>query len=369
MLYPLKFLPLFKNKVWGGNKIASLGFDYSPLPNCGEMWVLSGIKDNESIVANGPLADNNLSELLEIYMGDLIGEKNYEHFGNDFPLLIKIIDANDRLSIQVHPDDNLARRRDMPNGKSEMWYVIDAQPGAQLIDGFSSPVSKEQLPSLAASGRIESHLLSVSPQQGDVFYIPAGRVHALGKGLLIAEIQQSSDCTYRIYDYNRPDTNGRLRQLHVSEALDAIDYSVVGETRSIYEYKKNETVQILNTPHFVTSIIALDKPIRKDFSSLDSFVIYFCVEGISAIKALDSIEPIHSGECILLPATTDSVELFSQGSAKLLEIYIDPNQYVGPNRSEELDWLAQFMGDNQNPNDTDHSDPLDLFHISANHDN
>jgi len=345
MLYPLKFLPLYKNKVWGGNKIATLGFDYSPLENCGEMWVLSGLKDNESVVADGPLAENNLAELLEVYMGDLVGEKNYEHFGNEFPLLIKVIDANDRLSIQVHPDDKLARMRGMYNGKSEMWYVMSADSEAEIIDGFDGELPKEMMAEYAASGNIEKKLHVEHPQKGDVFYIPAGRVHALGKGLLIAEIQQSSDCTYRIYDYNRPDRDGKLRELHVDEALDAIDYSMVKNPRTAYEYRKNETVEIVNTPHFVTSLISLDKPMRKNFSELDSFVVYMCVEGIAAVKTMDRIEPMHAGECVLVPAVAETVELFSQGEAKLLEIYIDPDKYDGPNRSEDLDWVAQFVGE------------------------
>ena len=235
MLYPLKFLPLFKNKVWGGNKIASFGFDYSPLPNCGEMWILSALKDNESVVANGPLAENNLAELLEVYMGDLVGEKNYEHFGNEFPLLVKIIDACDRLSIQVHLDDELARQRGMAGGKSEMWYVMEAELGAEIIDGFDEVIPRDMIADYATSGLLEKKLHVEHPQKGDVYYLPAGRVHALGKGLLIAEIQQSSDCTYRLYDYNRPDKDGRRRELHIQEALDAIDYSVVKNPRTAYE--------------------------------------------------------------------------------------------------------------------------------------
>ena len=347
MLYPLKFMPLFKNKVWGGNKIASLGFDYSPLPNCGEMWVLSGLKDNESVVADGPLAENNLAELLEIYMGDLIGEKNYEHYGNDFPLLIKVIDACDKLSIQVHPDDELAQERGMVGGKSEMWYVMEAEKGAEIIDGFDEVVPKEMIAEYAASGHLEKKLHVEHPQNGDVYYLPAGRVHALGKGLLIAEIQQSSDCTYRLYDYNRPDKDGKLRELHVSEALDAIDYSVVKEPRTAYEYRKNETVEIVNTPYFVTNLISLDKPMRKDFSKLNSFVVYMCVEGIAAVRTMDTIAPMHAGECVMVPAVAETVELFSQGQAKLLEVYIDPDQYSGPNRSENLDWLAEFVKNEQ----------------------
>lgn len=364
MLYPLKFMPLFKNKVWGGNKIAQYGFDYSPLSNCGELWALSGLKDNESVVCNGPLAENNLSELLEVYMGDLVGEKNYAHFGNEFPLLIKLIDADDKLSIQVHPDDQLARDRGMDNGKSEMWYVLDADKDASIINGFQQEVTPEEYKKFLALDKVERLLHVEHPEPGDVFYIPAGRVHALGKGLVVAEIQQSSDCTYRIYDYNRPGSDGKPRELHTAEALAAIDFSPLKDGKIHYAYKPNSTVELVKSPHFNTSLIALDKPMRKNFSELDSFVIYFCVDGIAAVKTMDRIEPIHAGECVLVPAVADMVELFSQGPAKLLEIYIDPDQYDGPNYGGELDWVAQFIG-SANPDeylDDDCDDDCDCHH-------
>mgnify|MGYP004442899589 CR=1 FL=1 len=217
MLYPMKFLPLYKDKIWGGNKIKDLGFNYAPLPNCGELWALSAVEGNESIIANGFLAENSLAEALEIYMGELIGEANYDRFGNQFPLLIKVIDANDRLSIQVHPDDTLAQQRGMDMGKTEMWYILQAEEGSTIVDGFTAKVTPEEYQNLLAQGKLEDILHVEHPQQGDVFFIPAGRVHALGKGLLLAEIQQTSDCTYRIYDYNRRDAQGNLRQLHTAE--------------------------------------------------------------------------------------------------------------------------------------------------------
>ncbi len=343
----MKFMPLYKNKVWGGNKIKELGFDYSPLANCGEMWVLSAVKDNESVVANGFLADNTISEVLEIYLSELVGEKNYQHFGNDFPLLIKIIDTNDRLSIQVHPDNHLARQRGMENGKTEMWYIMEAEPGATLVDGFEKKVSREEYQRFLEMGKLEDLLHVERPEPGDVFFIPAGRVHALGKGLLLAEIQQSSDTTYRIYDYNRPDSNGQLRQLHTAEALDAIDFAPTADGRSHYHYKPNGTARVAECPYFTTSLIALDQPVKKDFSQLDSFVVYLCVDGIAAVKCLDTICPIHTGECVLVPASADIVELYCQGAAKLLEIYVDPaqwNEEEGVNHFHDFDWIAQLVG-------------------------
>ena len=351
-LYPLKFLPLYKNKVWGGNKIKSLGFDYDPLPNCGELWALSAVKDNESVIANGFLEGNTLNEVLEIYMGELLGEKNYQHFGNDFPLLVKIIDANDRLSIQVHPDNALARERGMENGKTEMWYIIEAEEGAEIVDGFEQQVTREEYQHFLELGHLEDILHVEHPQQGDVFFIPAGRVHALGKGLLLAEIQQSSDTTYRIYDYNRPDANGKLRELHTAEALDAIDFTPTADGCTHYRYRSNGTVTLAECPYFTTNLIVIDKPMRKNFAHLDSFVIYLCTEGIAAVKSLDTICPIHAGECVLVPAVADTVELYSEGPAKLLEVYVDPEQWneEGVNHSNDFDWTAQFIGSG-NPDD------------------
>lgn len=349
-IYPLKFLPLFKNKVWGGNKIKTLGFDYAPLPNCGEMWVLSAVKDNESVITNGFLADNTLNDALEIYMGELIGEENYRHFGNDFPLLIKIIDANDKLSIQVHPDNKLARERGMENGKTEMWYIMEAEQGAEIVDGFEQRTTAEAYQKSLKQGTLEQTLHVEHPQAGDVFFIPAGRVHALGKGLLLAEIQQSSDTTYRIYDYNRPDANGKLRELHTAEALAAIDFAATRDGKTHYNYQENSTVRLAQCPYFTTNLIALSKPLRKDFAQLDSFVVYLCTDGIAAVKAMDTITPLHAGECVLVPAAADRVELFSEGPAKLLEVYVDPEQWVdegGADHYHDLDWVAKFVGEEE----------------------
>ena len=345
-LYPMKFMPLFKNKVWGGNKIQTLGFDYSPLPNCGELWALSSVENNESVISNGFLAENTLSEALEIYMGELIGERNYQRFGNEFPILIKMIDSNDKLSIQVHPDDELAQQRGMENGKTEMWYIIEAEQDAEIVDGFSKDVTPEEYQRYLELGHLEEILHVEKPQSGDVFFIPAGRVHALGKGLLLAEIQQTSDCTYRIYDYNRLGDDGKLRELHTQQALDAIDFSLLRDGKNHYSYKPNSTVELASCPYFTTNLIPLDKPMRKDFHSLDSFVIYLCVEGVAAIKSLDTICPIHAGECVLVPAVADTVELYSEGPAKLLEVYIDPSNWKDEDlrHANDFDWMAQFVG-------------------------
>lgn len=343
-LYPLKFLPLYKNVIWGGNRLKEYGFNYDPLPNCGELWVLSSVEGHESVVANGFLADNTLNEAIEIYMGDLVGDKVFNRFGTEFPLLFKVIDAAQDLSIQVHPDDALAQRRGMPCGKTEMWYVMQADPGARLISGFRRDTSPQEYSDALQAGHLEDLLHSEQPAPGDVYFIPAGRVHALGRGLMVAEIQQSSDCTYRIYDYNRVDSNGRRRQLHTAEAMDAIDFSAVpGHASNRYHAALNQTTTVVHCPYFTTRIIPFDRPVRKSLEDVDSFVVYFCVEGLAAVKSLETIVPLHAGECVLVPAVADSVELFSEGPAKLLEVSVDTTGWNDA-PSAEGDLLASFIG-------------------------
>ena len=323
-LYPLKFLPLYKNVVWGGNKLKEYGFDYSPLPNCGELWILSSIEGHELVIANGFLAENTLNEAIEVYMGDLVGDEIFDRYGTQFPLLLKVIDAAADLSIQVHPDDQLAQQRGMPCGKTEMWYVMQADEGARLISGFRHDTQPEEYRAALAEGRLEELLHTEAPQAGDVYFIPAGRVHALGKGLMVAERQQTSDCTYRIYDYNRRDTNGQLRQLHTEEAMAAIDFSGIdNHANTRYQPRPNEAVTLAHCPYFTTRLIAFDKPLHKSLESVDTFVIYFCVDGIAAIKSMDTIVPLHTGECVLVPAVATDVELFCEGEAKVLEVKIE----------------------------------------------
>lgn len=328
-LYPLKFLPLFKNKIWGGNKIKdNLGIDYSPLPNCGEMWILSGVEGNESVVENGFLAENNLNEVLEIYNADLVGEATYARFGDQFPILVKIIDANDRLSVQVHPDDEHAKAQGLDSGKTEMWYVMDSTEESIIIDGFSKKLTKKTYQQALNGGTLLDCLNVEYPGKGDVFFIPGGRVHALGKGLLIAEIQQTSDTTYRIYDWDRKDYKGNSRELHTAEAVEVLDFGPIKNAKLQYSYSKNSTATLARCSYFTTNLLVFDKPVKKDFSTLDSFVVYCCVESICAIRALDKIVPMRAGECILVPAVADIVEIFPEKEAKVLEIYIENEQKI-----------------------------------------
>ena len=343
MLYPLKFQPLYKNVIWGGNRLRDYGFNYDPLPNCGELWALSSVEGHESVIANGFLADNTLNEAIEIYMGDLVGDKVFNRYGTEFPLLIKIIDAAQDLSIQVHPDDELAQQRGMSRGKTEMWYVMLADQGSRLVSGFRRDTSADEYTAALAAGHLMDLLHSEQPQPGDVFFIPAGRVHALGKGLMVAEVQQTSDCTYRIYDYDRTDKDGKKRQLHTAEAMDAIDFSGIrGHASTRYEARQNATTTLAHCSYFTTRLISFDSPMRKNLEDVDTFVVYLCVDGLAAVKSMETIVPMHTGECVLVPAVADNVELFCEGPSKLLEITIDTsNWHDAPNTDN--DWLATFQ--------------------------
>lgn len=323
-LYPLKFAPLYKDKIWGGQKVKTiLGMDFSPLPNCGEAWVLSGYPGNESVVSNGFLKGNDLAELIEIYMEELLGDKVFEDYGNEFPLLIKILDSNDWLSIQVHPGDEMAAERHNGSGKTEMWYVMDADPGAQLISGFRSNITKEQYLEKLDSGTLTSLMNYVKVASGDVFYIPSGRVHALGPGLLIAEIQQSSDLTYRIYDYDRKDQQGKSRELHTDLALDALDFDYPGEVRTPHIPQLNTSVPLVDCRYFVTDLIEFGTTLVKNYADRDSFVILFCLNGKCSVDYSGGTESLKAGEVIMIPsALQGNIALVPKGETRILEIYI-----------------------------------------------
>jgi len=321
-LYPLKFNPIFKEKIWGGDKINTVfGMDYAPLPNCGEAWVLSGYGEEISVVSNGFLAENQLNELIDVYMGDLVGEAVFEKYGTKFPLLIKILNSNDWLSIQVHPDDKLAESRHNDLGKTEMWYVADAAPGAQLISGFNRDMNAELYLSNLNNGSILDIMNYEKVKKGDVYFIPAGRVHALGPGLLIFEIQQTSDLTYRIYDFDRVDDKGIARQLHTELALDALDFTKHDSYRTEYEPAFNKTVPVIESTYFNTSLIHFDKPVIKDYSGLDSFVILQCAEGKCNIEFEGGTEILKAGEVLLIPAIMERIQIIPLVETKVLEIY------------------------------------------------
>ena len=322
-LYPLKFTPICKDKIWGGNKLNELlNKEFPQLPNCGETWEISGVQDEVSVVSNGFLKDNTIEELIEVYMGDLVGEKVYDQFGNEFPLLIKFIDANDNLSIQVHPNDELALERHDAFGKTEMWYVVQADPGAQLISGFNREIDKETYLTLFNNGQLEEILNYEEVKAGDVFFIPAGRIHAIGKGIVVAEIQQTSDVTYRIYDFNRVDENDNARELHTDLAADAIDYQFEKNYRTEYREIDNVPVKLVECKYFTTNILALSHVVERDFSQLDTFVIYICLEGDLTLNWEGKSLDITKGDSVLVPALINVFSLMPvEGKAKLLEVF------------------------------------------------
>ena len=319
-LYPFKFKPILKDKIWGGPKLREvLGKKASD--KAGESWEISCVEGDVSVVENGNLAGNSLLDLAEVYMGDLVGDKIYEKFGIEFPLLIKFIDAADVLSVQVHPDDALARERHNSYGKTEMWYIVESDQG-ELIAGFNRELDREDYLKHFKGGTLKeilNHEL-VSPEE--IYFMPAGRVHAIGAGVLLAEIQQTSDVTYRIYDWDRSDEAGNPRELHTDLALDAIDFTHVQDNRTHYQALENSTVTAVDSTFFTTGVIKLDQPVDKDYMLIDSFVIYMCMEGAAGIAYPGGVEQIKKGECILVPAEIKNLAILPTEATTLLEVYI-----------------------------------------------
>ncbi len=320
-LYPLKFHPIVKEAIWGGNQLERLlNKDTGNHKKAAESWEISGVMGDISVVLNGPLQGNNLQELIEVYMGDLVGDSVYDKFGIEFPLLIKFIDANDILSIQVHPNDKLSEKRHKAFGKTEMWYVLNAEKDSFLITGFNKEINKEIYLDHFNQKKLPEILNYEKVYKGDVFYIPAGRIHAIGPGILLAEIQQTSDVTYRIYDWDRVDKNGKGRELHTELALEAIDFRHVDKYKTSYEANTNETSLLVSSPYFTTNILSFDKIIDKDYVKTDSFVIYMCMEGAFSLHFNSEILEISKGETVLLPASLNEFRLEPIEKTTLLEI-------------------------------------------------
>lgn len=327
MLYPLKFHPILKEKIWGGQVLKQYGKPVNEGQNIGESWELVDYNQDISVVSDGALEENDLSDLLEVYMGDLVGDAVYERFGNRFPLLFKFINAEDRLSIQVHPDDDTAWERHRDSGKTEMWYVLEAQPGATLVLGFSQDVTKEQFLQHVNNGTLSDVLSEVPVRQGDVAFIPSGLVHAVGKGVVLAEIQETSDLTYRIFDYNRKDAQGNLRPLHLENALDVIRYEKNPQPFVPATPVMNGATNLVQCPWFTTNILSFNRIVERDYAPLDSFVVYMCIEGQCVIETDSAPVSLSKGETVLLPAVINDVRLCPQSpEVRLLEVYIDINQ-------------------------------------------
>ncbi|MBD3862815.1 type I phosphomannose isomerase catalytic subunit [Olleya marilimosa] len=321
-LYPLKFQPLYKYRIWGGEKLKTeLGKNYSE-NLIGESWEISDVNNDETIVIEGPLKGLTLKQLTKRFKGDFLGETVYTAFGNNFPLLIKFIDAKTPLSIQVHPSNEIAKSRHNSFGKNEMWYVMQAEKEAELIIGFKEDLSPKQYEQYLKDGKILDVMNHEVVSKGDTFYIPTGRVHAIGAGVLLAEIQQTSDITYRIYDYDRVDnTTGEKRELHNDLAKDVIDFSVHDTYKTQYNKTVNQSNTLVHSPYFKTNFLKVEGNITKDYSNLDSFVIYMCVDGNTQIEWKNDIFTLKKGETLLLPASIKNISL-SSTSCELLEVYL-----------------------------------------------
>lgn len=318
-----KFEPILKSVIWGGEKIVPYKQIASDQRQVGESWELSGVEGSESVVAEGPDAGMTLPQLIAHEGARLLGKKNCARFGEEFPLLIKFIDARQDLSIQVHPNDELAWERHRSKGKTEMWYVVAADPGAHLRSGFVRPVTPAQYEASVADDTITDLLADYAIRPGDLFFLPAGRVHAIGAGSFIAEIQQTSNITYRIYDYGRVGTDGKPRELHTEQAKGAIDYTVQPDYRTHYEAAKNRPVELISCPYFTTTLYDLTEAQELDLAALDSFVAVVCVEGRGTLTDdCGAALPIHQGETVLVPASARSLRIAPDGAVKLLTAWV-----------------------------------------------
>ncbi|MBR5197230.1 MAG: class I mannose-6-phosphate isomerase [Alistipes sp.] len=326
MLYPLKFKPRVKERIWGGqailNKKGKAAGRLAKDKLYGESWDLSSVKGDISVVANGFLKGNNLQELIEVYMGELVGEEIFERYGLEFPLLVKYLDCNDKLSVQVHPDDALALERHDSFGKTEAWYVVDCKPGAAIYLGFKDlNITREEYIAAVAESRLESLLNRVEVKPGDVFFIPAGTVHALGAGIEVVEVQQTSDITYRIYDWDRVDASGKGRELHTALAVDAIDFEADADLlHKKYDLKAGDSATVIESNYFTMTLHAVDGEAAFDRSMIDSFIIYIAINGSMQIIADGNSETLDEGEVVLIPAEMGDITI--KGGGKLMEVYI-----------------------------------------------
>ena len=319
-LYPLKFQPILKDKIWGGQKLQQLLHKSTSSTKAGESWEISDVEGDTSIVANGPLKGTSLKTLMDTYTSDLMGAKNFRQFGNKFPLLIKFIDAKQDLSVQLHPNDELAKARHNSFGKTEMWYVVQADPASNLIVGFNQEMTPELYVKHLEDKTLQSILNFDAVKAGDTYFIEVGRIHAIGAGVLLAEIQQTSDITYRVYDWDRVDADGNERELHNDIALEAFDFDMPDNFRVQYAPKSNVSTELVSCPYFTTNVLEVTETISKQ-NTQDSFVIYMCVEGKANLVVDGIVTEFSMGETVLIPACIETFSI-SSNDAKLLEVYI-----------------------------------------------
>ncbi|MDT8346853.1 MAG: type I phosphomannose isomerase catalytic subunit [Flavobacteriaceae bacterium] len=324
-LYPLRFTPILKERIWGGNKLLQLYNKESYLNDgIGESWEISGVLGDVSSVANGHFKGRNLNELIHQYGAELLGTEVSQNFGNQFPVLIKYIDAKEDLSIQLHPDDALAKKRHQSLGKTEMWYIMHAEADAKLALGFKKGTDQKDYKKALAQAKLTDIIHYQSVKAGEVFFIAPGLVHAIGGGIVLAEIQQTSDVTYRVYDYNRKDAQGNLRELHTDLAKEAIKFELPEPALIDYDVKRNQNTHLVHCPHFKTDLLAIDQKIELTQDNA-SFSIIMSVENNSILQHQQRNYTLNTGQSILIPASIDTVSLApaeGENSSKLLQIKI-----------------------------------------------
>lgn len=321
-VYPIKFTPILKQKIWGGEKLISEFNKASKFSKIGESWEVSGVEENVSVVSNGVYKSMNLIDLIKKFKGELIGDENYNKHKGKFPLLFKFIDASDNLSIQLHPNDELAKKRHDSFGKTEMWYVLNADKDAVLYAGFNKNLDKESYLNVFNDDALLDVIHKDKVDKGDAFFIESGTIHAIGKGVFLAEIQQTSDITYRIYDWGRLGLDGNPRELHNDIAVDAVDFSKIGSCKLSFDNNENLPNQVYSCEYFTTNKIIVKEIFTRDVTNIDSFIVYMCVSGTGDIEINGNLENIFKGETVLVPAICDELTIRAEGEIELLEVYI-----------------------------------------------
>lgn len=331
--YPIKFEPILKEKIWGGTKLKNLLNKNTQSDQVGESWEISGVDGSVSKVQNGRYQGMSITELGTVFREEFLGAENYENFGNQFPLLIKFLDARTNLSVQVHPGDEMAKKEHNSFGKTEMWYIMDHDEDAEIIVGLNNEIASTHALAAVNKDNVYDIFNAQKVAKGDTYFIPAGEVHAIGAGVLAAEIQQTSDITYRVYDWDRCDNHGNTRELHVNKAIRATNTSSQSIKNSCTG-SINQSTEVVKCDYFTTNKLNVCESLIKDYSSLDSFVILMCTEGTASITINHTTEVVTKGTTLLLPATTEQTYFFSKG-AQFLEVFI--GEYAIPKSSSACD--------------------------------
>lgn len=318
--YPIKFIPILKEKIWGGEKLSKILNKKSDSKNVGESWEISGVEDNISIASNGLYKGKSLNTLIKTYKSEFLGKENIATFGENFPLLIKFLDAKTNLSVQVHPDDEMASANHNSFGKTEMWYIMDSDKDAEIVLGLKDNNTDKNVLSNINASNVDTIFNTEKVKQGNSYFIPAGKIHAIGAGVLAAEIQQTSDITYRVYDWDRKDNKGQQRELHTNLAQKATKV-FTSNGKSDYQLEQDKTSNLVDCDFFTTNIFEVKGPQKRDYKNLDSFVIYMCVDGMTEITVNNHTEFVSMGETVLIPANSKDV-IFNSQDAKMLEVYI-----------------------------------------------